>query len=635
MTVWNAVAAQLYGYAEDEVLARHWSPSAIDVRDDPFDRLMRVLASAGKDRFQQAEVTGKRGRAVSVWACTEPLAPDGAASGFISVSYELTELQRNESRSGALLDAAPDAIVCVDSEGRIVLVNAQTERMFGYPRHELIGQAVEMLVPTKVRAGHPAHRLAYMAEPHTRPMGAGLALSARRKDGSEFPVDISLSSLETSDGMLVSAAVRDITDRKRADEERALLEARLQKAQRDEERASFEARLHQAQRLESVGLLAGGIAHDFNNLLAGIMNYASLVTDGLDELTARFGIAEDAGALQVARDVEEIVKVASRAAQLVHQLLIFSRREVVKPEVLDLNVVVLEMEKLLRRTIGETIYLSTKLADDLPKTKVDRGQMEQVLMNLAVNARDAMAGTNGMLLIETAPFDADSDFAEQHTIAAGSYARLTVSDTGQGMSPEVLSRVFEPFFTTKGKGEGSGLGLATVYGIVTQAGGQVVIYSEPCFGTTVRVLLPATEDQRAAGRVPGGQQAASAQPRATETILLVEDEEMVREPARRILSRQGYAVLVASNAEHAARLISEHQGEVHLLLTDVVMPGRTGKELAADMTARLPGIKVLFMSGYTQDVIVHQGALEEGVNLVEKPFAADMLLAKVREILDT
>ena len=387
---------------------------------------------------------------------------------------DITDRRRSEAKFEGLLEAAPDAIVAVDGGGLIHLVNRQAEALFGYAREELIGEPLDMLVPDRVKPVHPDHRASYFANPTARPMGAELELAARRKDGSEFPVDISLSSLETESGVFVSAAVRDITDRKRIEEDRARLEEQLQQAQLDEQRAVLEARLHQSERLESIGQLAGGVAHDFNNLLAGIMNYAALVIDGLKEQRARFGLEDDEAFATLAQDVTDITKVATRAAELTHQLLIFSRREVVKPEVLDLNLIVGDMEKLLRRTIGEDVDLGTVLAPDLPHITADRGQIEQILMNLAVNARDALPG-GGKIRIETAAFDVDHRNARVHGVAPGVYVRLMVSDTGVGMTPEVASRAFEPFFTTKAKGEGTGLGLATVYGIATQAGGDVAI----------------------------------------------------------------------------------------------------------------------------------------------------------------
>jgi PAS domain S-box-containing protein len=543
---------------------------------------------------------------------------------------DITDRKRIEAKFQGLLEAAPDAIVAVDAGGLIHLVNRQAELLFGYPRDELIGQPIDTLVPDRVRSIHPMHRASYFDNPTARPMGASLELAARRKDGTEFPVDISLSSLETEDGVLVSAAVRDITDRKRIEEERAHLEIRLLDAKRDEERAKLEAQLHQAQRLESIGQLAGGIAHDFNNLLAGIMNYAGLVSSTLhDEMSSR-QLLDDEVFLTIAQDVEEITKVAKRAAALTHQLLIFSRREVVQPEVLDLNAIVVDLEKLLHRTIGESVVLHTILAPDLPLIRADRGQLEQVFMNLAVNARDAMP-LGGKLQIQTTTFEADAEYARDHHVQAGTYVRLTVSDTGAGMSPDVAGRAFEPFFTTKAKGEGSGLGLATVYGIVTQNKGDVVIYSEPGLGTTIRVNFPVTSSAEAGPRAGEPELPLDAR---GETLLLVEDEEMVREPARRMLVRHGYQVLAASTGHDALKVLSEYTGVVDLLLTDVVMPGLSGKDLAIDVVAHRPKTKVLFMSGYSQDVIVHQGVLDAGVHLIEKPFSADGLLRKVREVLD-
>jgi PAS domain S-box-containing protein len=536
-----------------------------------------------------------------------------------------------EAKFPGLLEAAQDAMVTVDVLGLIHLANRQAESLFGYSRDELVGLPLDTLIPERVRSVHPAHRASYFANPTARPMGAGLDVQARRKDGTEFPVDISLSSLETHDGVLVTAVVRDVTDRKRIEKGQAQRAAGVIEAKRDREQAILEAQLQQAQRMESIGQLAGGIAHDFNNLLAGIMNYAALVSACLHEEMARRGLLDDEAFVTLSQDVEEITNVAKRAATLTHQLLIFSRRKVVQPEVLDLNAVVGDMEDLLRRTIGENVdHLRTVFAADLPLIKADRGQIDQVVMNLAVNARDAMPG-GGQLDIETTTFEVDDQYARLRAIEPGTYVRLTVSDTGTGMSQDVLARAFEPFFTTKPTGEGSGLGLATVYGIVTQAGGDVGIYSEPGLGTTIRINLPATLDAASEPRQPKPEVPLSAK---GETVLLVEDEAIVREPLRRMLARYGYAVLAAANADEARVIVHEHEGKIDLLLTDVVMPGSSGKELSVEIAELRPAIKVLFMSGYSQDVIVHQGVLEEGVSLIEKPFTADDLLRQVRDVLE-
>jgi hypothetical protein len=539
--------------------------------------------------------------------------------------------QATEAIFASVFDAAPDAMVAVDVDGVVRLVNRQAEVLFGYESDELIGRPIGALVPERVRSVHAEHQAAYVGEPVPRPMGLGLEPAGRRKDGTEFPVSISLSSLPTERGLLVLAAVRDITDSKRIGEERGQLEASVLKVERDEERASLESQLQQAQRLESVGQLAGGIAHDFNNLLAGIMNYAGLVSESLRDEMGRRGLADDGAFVTLIEDVGQITHVARRAAALTRQLLIFSRRTVVQPEVLDLNEVVGEMEEMLRRAIGENVdNLRTVLAADLPLIEADRGQIDQVVVNLAVNARDAMPG-GGQLEIATSSVQVDERQARLRGIEPGTYVRLTVSDTGTGMAPEVVERAFEPFFTTKAKGEGTGLGLATVYGIVRQAGGDVTIESSDGSGTTIRVDLPATSAPRSSRRPTPPDVSLREQ---GETVLLVEDEAIVRNPAQRLLTRHGYTVLTASNAAAALEIAAEHPGPIDLLLTDVVMPGRSGKDLSVDVVALRPTTKVLFMSGYSYDVIVHQGVLESGVNLIEKPFSPDDLLRKVRRILD-
>jgi PAS domain S-box-containing protein len=640
------------------------------------------------------------------------------------------------------LESASDGVVIIDETGLIRLVNRQAEAMFGYVRGELEGQSIEVLVPEMAEDLHRGHRGEFFREPVRRPMATGLDIFARRKDGSEFPADVSLSLLETDRGLLVSAAVRDITDRKQIEtalrgldaaarlaaivessqdaivgktldgvitswnaaaqrlygytaseimghniseltlphrsEELAPIIERLRRGEpvqhfdtqrmskngeildlsmaispirdatdtiigasavardmteirrAERHRRALEAQLHRAQRLESLGQLAGGVAHDFNNLLAGIMNYAGLVAANLRDEMSQRGLVEDDAIALILNDVGQISAVAKRAAALTRQLLIFSRREVLQPETLDLNVLVRDMEELLRRTIGQNVEsLQTVLAPELPLILGDRGQIEQVIMNLAVNARDAMPA-GGELGIETAVFEVDADDAQIHELKPGTYVRLSVSDTGTGMPADVAARAFEPFFTTKRPGEGTGLGLATVFGIVTQADGYVTIDSEPDVGTTVRVHLPATMATRLDPRpLPDSPIAANS-----ETVLLVEDEEIVRESARRILARYGYTVLAASNADDALAIVRRNAGPIDLLLSDVVMPGRSGKQLSADVIAQRPTIKVLFMSGYSENVIVHKGVIDAGVSLIEKPFSADDLLRKVRDVLD-
>lgn len=383
---------------------------------------------------------------------------------------------------------------------------------------------------------------------------------------------------------------------------------------RSRERSSeLERRLQQSQRLESVGQLAGGIAHDFNNLLAVILNYAGFVREALPE-----------GDL-VRRDVDEIHRAAERAAALTRQLLTFSRRDVIEPEVLDLNAVVSDLEKLLRRTLGEHVELRTNLAHGLPPVEADRSQLEQVLLNLAINARDAMP-EGGTLSIETASLN-------EGVGGAGAGVGLRVADTGCGMSQDLAARAFEPFFSTKPRDKGSGLGLSTVYGIVAGSGGQIDLRSEPGGGTEVDVTLPAAQWRPAPAPAPA-RRSPRRPPRGRETtILLVEDELAVREVTRRILARHGHEVLAAGSPGDALRVLANHEWPLGLLLTDVVMPDMSGKELAEQITKIQPNLPVLYMSGYNEEIVSRHGALEPGAPLLKKPFDAESLVASVQEVL--
>jgi len=571
-----------------------------------------------------------------------------------------------------LFDAAPDAIVGVDRAGRIVLANAHTSRMFGYSRAELVGQPIEVLVPELDRGWLKEHRppLAGAAgespspstEPQAWPTGVGQQLTARRRDGSQFRADVSLSwPLAEGDPQVV--AVRDVTRRPAVEAEQERLGARA-------ERERMETRLQQAQRLESLGQLAGGVAHDFNNLLAVIVNYAAFVSEQIEQAA----IAEPDRWHVVARDMHQIQRATDRGMALTHQLLAFGRREVVRPQVLSLNAVIRDVQPLLVGSIGEQVHLVISLAPGLWAVQADPGQLEQVLVNLAVNARDAMPG-GGALTIDTAnvtiapaPAPASASASAQAqaqgtgvgaeagaatgtnvaaeagaatgmgTEAAGSavpgrrYVRVRVCDTGAGMSSDVVERAFEPFFTTKPKGEGTGLGLATVYGIITQAGGEIHIYSELGIGTTFHLLLPATEEalEEPEESVPTAQRTHGG----GETILVVEDEPAIREVARRILERHGYQVILAGTGPEALDLAAQHSGAVQLLMTDVVMPGMLGKEVAERLYAERPQLRVLYVSGYARPVLASTGTLDAGVTLLEKPFSENALLEAVRRVLD-
>jgi nitrogen-specific signal transduction histidine kinase/ActR/RegA family two-component response regulator len=386
------------------------------------------------------------------------------------------------------------------------------------------------------------------------------------------------------------------------------------------ERRSLEMQLRHAQRMEAVGRLAGGVAHDFNNLLAAILGHGELL---LSELPPGHVLR---------RNAEEIQKAGVRGAMLTRQLLAFSRKEVLAPSVIDLNAVMLALDELLNRLIGEDIELVTIPAMAPVRTLADRGQMEQILMNLAINARDAMP-TGGRLTIEISSVEIDETYARQHArVRPGRYAVIAVADTGIGMDADTLAHAFEPFFTTKEQGKGTGLGLSTVYGIAEQAGGHVWVFSEPGVGTTFKVHLPeVSEAADDSGEFPSRAPAV----RGVETILLVEDEDSVRALTREVLEGRGYHVIEAVDGVEALRVAAAFDGQIHLLITDVVMPRMGGGDLSEKLAAMRPGVRVLFMSGYTDDSIIRHGVRERSSAFIQKPFVLDAFAARVREVLDT
>jgi PAS domain S-box-containing protein len=602
ISLMNAQAEALFGYARGELLGQSVevlvpeSSRAVH----PAHRSRYFTRPTARPMGAGLELSGRRKDGSTFPAEISLGAVEDASGTFVLAAvHDVTERKRAEVLFRGLLEAAPDAIVGVGPDGLISLTNAQTERLFGYSRAELLGQPVEMLVPEASRAVHPARQRGYLEAPTTRSMGQGMELAGRRKDGTTFPAEISLSSIQTDTGFLVSAAIRDVTDRLEAERERR--------------RAAVEAQRLRSQRLESLGQLAGGVAHDFNNLLGVILNYTGFVARRVrDDPTA-------------AADLEEVSRAAERAAQLTHQLLAFARQDVVRPEVLDLNAVLLDVERLLRRTLGEHVELHTVAGDELYPVLADPGQLEQALLNLALNARDAMPG-GGTLTVSTGNVNIDQAASDQLSdIPPGTYVRLQVADTGTGMDRETLGRAFEPFFTRKPPGEGTGLGLATVYGIVKQSGGDVHLYSEPGMGTNVSIYFPITDERKGAPQTPH-----SDPTNGTETLLLVEDEAQVREMTRRILTEYGYDIIAAPLGAEGLKAFQQAPASVQLVITDVVMPGMSGPELADQIRAVRPELPVLFISGYAEPAQLSHVKH----NLLEKPFTAHALAAKVRQLLD-
>jgi PAS domain S-box-containing protein len=496
-------------------------------------------------------------------------------------------LAASEARFRSVIELAVDAIFLFDAETLIAAVNHSACTLTGYNAAELVGRSLATLFSEEER-----RRLPLRFDLLRAGLTAEFARTLTRKDGTTVPVE--MRSRMMPDGTF-QTFIRDVAERQRTEE-----------------------RLRQAERLESVGRLAGGVAHDFNNLLTVINGYSDLLLDQVNG---------DARAV-----VEQIGKAGAQAASLTQQLLAFSRRQVLRPEPIDLNEVVRDAERMLRRLIGEDIELVTTLAPRLGAVMADVGQTHQVLVNLAVNARDAMP-RGGRLRIETRNIDfARGDRDLDSDAAPGSYAQLTVGDTGKGMDRDTADRIFEPFFTTKATGEGTGLGLSTVYGIIRQSQGWIRFDSAPGRGTEFRVYLPRLDGASPAVR-PAEPDAAPAV--GSETILVVEDETEVRDLAARVLARCGYRILTAAAGAEALAVAAAHPGPIHLALTDIVMPGMTGREFADRLVAARPATGVLFTSGYTDDVIAHRGTLGRDVAFLPKPFSPDTLARRVREALDS
>jgi len=737
----NKSYAQLLGYDSPKQLADKQISDFLP--SDEFRRLMeygeRRLRGESAPSVYEFKTIHKDGNLIEVEGAVST-SMIGGKQFIMTAIRDITErkrqaaslalsndlLKQSEESYRIVAETASDVIITIDEFSTILFANPAAEKVLGYKPEELIGSNLSVLVPERLKATHRAGMSRYLQTGERRIPWGGVEFQALRRDGSEIQIEISFGEYRESNKRLFTAIIRDISERKHAEQALRKAETRYrslvelspavvylaqpyppyspiyvspnvkmfgyQSAEwlsRDdmwrsiihkEDRArvlritenamsqgldteleyrilgrngeiywvhdkgsfisdeqgekigwqgvilditktqALEEQLRQSQKLESVGLLAGGIAHDFNNMLTAINGYSALTLRRLKE--------DD----PLRRNIEEIKKAGARSADLTQQLLAFSRQQVLQPVVLNLNEVITDTIKMLQRLIGEDIQITTVLNPKVGRVKVDPGQFSQIVINLAVNARDAMS-QGGKMTIETANIFLSPDYAEQHVaVLPGAYVMLAVSDTGTGMSAETKDHIFEPFFTTKDVGQGTGLGLATVYGIVKQSGGIIEVESGQGSGTTFKIYLPRVAEEV---RETNVKNIPVEMPKGTETILLVEDEEMVRNLSREVLEECGYTVIEAVNGIEALELCDKGDCKFNLLMTDVVMPKLGGREMADLLKEKLPDLQVLFTSGYTDDAIVRHGVSELGTNFIQKPFTPDLLAKKIRELLDS
>lgn len=522
----------------------------------------------------------------------------------ISAIVDISARRRAEARFRTAVESSPNGMVMVDHSGRIVLVNREVERLFGYSREELLGQGIEMLVPASARAAHPSYRARFFENPEVRAMGAGRDLFGVRKDGTEIPVEIGLNPIDTDEGLLVLGSIVDISARKRAEEERQRLEHQLR----------------QSQKMEAVGRLAGGIAHDFNNILGMITGFAELARQ------------DQGDSATLADDLEEVIRAASRGRDLVQQILRFSRRQEVRRVPVDLKTSVPEAVRLLRATLPADIELRVHMPATVPLVLGDETSLHQVVMNLATNAAHAMPN-GGLLEIEIEPFYARDSFVRAHPpLREGQYVRLTVRDNGQGMDEETQSHAFEPFFTTKSAGSGTGLGLSMVHGLIHDLGGAVWLQSAIGRGTEVSFLLPVSIDQSLDQQPIDGATNDSA--RKGVRVLYVDDEPTLLEVSGRLLSAAGHFVVTEGDPHEALRSFSRSPDDFDLLVTDLTMRGMNGLELAKTIHGLRPNLPILLLTGYLREFEPADLAAAGVRRVLNKPVRAAELIEAIQSIVD-
>lgn len=564
-----------------------------EAADTPIDIVIRDGVTVGM--ANHTLLISKDGRRIPLDDSGAPIKRDGRTQGAVLVFRDVTEqrstqrqIEESERRYRLLFESNPQPMWVYDRDTLAFLaVNHAAVQQYGYPAEDFLGMTLKDIRPPE---DIPA--LLDDVRQLTVTLHRDGPWRHRKRDGTIISVEITAHPIQFEGRKACLVLATDITERK-----------------------NLEEQFHQAQRLESIGRLAGGVAHDFNNLLTVINGYAAVILSNMRQP----GPLKD--------QVTQISAAGEQAAALTQQLLAFSRRQLVQPRILNLNRVITDVENMLRRLIGEDVELIIKVSPDLGNIKADVGQLQQIIMNLAVNSRDAMP-QGGSIIIETSNVLLDEDYRLAHPeVQPGAYVMLAVTDTGTGMTPEVKQRIFEPFFTTKPTGSGTGLGLSTVHGMVRQSGGWIWVYSEPGSGTTFKIYLPVTDDA-----VPRPHPIVKTDVRGNETILVVEDQDDVRALAVTVLEQCGYRVLSAAKGEDAIALAKGFGGTIHLLLTDIVMPGMNGRELAKQLAAER-ALRVLFMSGYTENAIAHRGILDTGIDYIQKPFTPDSLAEKVREVL--
>jgi PAS domain S-box-containing protein len=599
ITFWGGGSERLYGWSADEAEGKVAHKLLQTVFPTSLDDILSELYATGRWEGEIIHTTsdGRKINVASTWllhrnAHGEPLA-------ILEVSTDITEimlveraLRASEQRYRKLFESNPQPMWVFDSKTlRILEVNEAAVHHYGYTRDEFLAMTIKELRPAE-----DVELLIENLASHVNDYVASETWRHKKKDGTLIHVELSAHALEFAEHSARLVMAVDVT-----------------------ERYTLEAQLRQSQKMEAVGMLAGGIAHDFNNLLTAINGYAELALRTLNDDNP------------LARHLREIKRAGGRAAGLTRQLLAFSRKQVMRPKVIDINTVIQNLEPMLRRVISEDIELEADLGPDLGSVRADPGQLEQVIINLVINARDAMPA-GGKVGIETANVLFDEEYVRTHlAVKHGPHIKLAISDTGVGMDAATRERVFEPFFTTKEAGKGTGLGLSTVYGIIKQSGGFIWVYSEPGHGTTFKIYLPRVDESSPEADLgDSGERKING----TETILLAEDDDAVRGLARELLEARGYHVLEAENGSAALLHIENHVGAIDMLLTDVIMPEISGSELAERALKIRPELKVLYMSGYTDKSVVHRGVIEPDVNFIQKPFSSNDLTSKVREVLD-